>query len=295
MRPRHRLRRRSSPLVLARALALALFAAAAATAEVAVPALTARVTDLTGTLAAAQRDALEAKLSAFERAKGSQVAVLLVPTTQPETIEQYGIRVADAWKIGRGGAIDDGVILLVAKDDRALRIEVGYGLEGALPDAIAKRIIEEAIVPRFRTGDFYGGISDGVDQILRVIEGEPLPAPSARGVGDLPRGDLLWMIIPLPILVGGLVRLIHNRWSGGTVAGALAVGLGWWLTHALQIGIVAAFFAAFFVLAAGSGGRRGWSSRGGFGGGGFGGGGFGGGGWSGGGGGFGGGGASGRW
>ena len=138
--------------MLARALALALLWTAVAAAEVAVPPLSARVTDLTGTLDAGQRAALEARLEAFERAKGSQVAVLIVPTTQPETIEQYGIRVAEAWKIGRGGTIDDGVILLVAKDDRALRIEVGYGLEGALPDAIAKRIIEEVIVPALSRG-----------------------------------------------------------------------------------------------------------------------------------------------
>jgi uncharacterized protein len=282
--------------VIARALALALcWAGIAASAEVPVPALSARVTDLTGTLGAGQRAALEARLEAFERATGSQVAVLIVPTTQPETIEQYGIRVADAWKIGRGGTIDDGAILLVAKDDRELRIEVGYGLEGTLPDAIANRIIEETIVPRFRSGDFYGGISDGVEQILRAIEGEPLPPPR-RGIGALQGDNALWLIVPLPILVGGIVRLFHNRYSGAVVAGSLAGGLGWWLTHALQVGLVAALVAGVFILGAGSGGRRrGWSS-GGWSGGGFGGGGFGGGGgFSGGGGGFGGGGASGRW
>ena len=282
--------------MLARALTLALLAATAAVAEVPVPALSARVTDLTGTFDAGQRAALEARLEGFERAKGSQVVVLIVPTTQPETIEQYGIRVADAWKIGRGGTIDDGVILLVAKDDRALRIEVGQGLEGVLPDAIAKRILEETIIPRFRSGDFYGGISEGVERIIAVIEGEPLPPPS-RGIGRLPDENALWWIVPVPILIGGFVRLIHNRYSGGAVAGALAGGVGWWLTHALQVGIAAAFFAAFFILVAGSGGRRrGWSSGGWGGGGGFGGGGFGGGGgFSGGGGGFSGGGASGRW
>src|SRR5262245_19918222 len=153
-----------------------LFVASAATALVAVPPLSARVTDLTGTLGPDERSALDAKLAAFEREKGSQVAVLLVPTTQPETIEQYGIRVADAWKVGREG-VDDGAILIVAKGDRALRIEVGYGLEGAVPDAIANRIVEETIVPRFRAGDFAGGIESGVDQLIRVVEGEPLPPP----------------------------------------------------------------------------------------------------------------------
>ncbi len=279
--------------MIARALALALLSAGIAAAEVPVPALSARVTDLTGTLDAGQRAALEARLAAFERAKGSQVVVLIVPTTQPETIEQYGIRVADAWRIGRGGVVDDGVILLVARRDRALRIEVGYGLEGALPDAIAKRIIEEVIVPRFRIGDFPGGISDGVEQIIGVIEGEPLPPPSQRGVGGVPNQDALWMIVPLPLLVGGVIRLIHNRYSGSAVAGALGAGLGWWLTGAASVGLFAAMICAFVILAAGRGGRhRGWSSGGGFGGGysGDGGGGF-----SGGGGGFGGGGASGRW
>ena len=279
--------------MLAPALALALFAAAAASAEVPVPALSARVTDLAGTLDAGERSALEAKLAAFERAKGSQVVVLIVPTTQPETIEQYSIRVADAWKIGRGGTIDDGVILLVAKDDRTLRIEVGQGLEGALPDAIAKRIIEEAIVPRFRVGDFYGGISDGVERITGVIEGEPLPPPS-QAYGRIPEGASFWVIIVLPLVIGGLVRLAHNRASGALVAGGLSWGLGMWLIGASYAVLVIALFCGSLVLGANPSGGRGWSSRGysgGFGGGGFG----GGGGFSGGGGGFSGGGASGRW
>jgi uncharacterized protein len=284
--------------VLARALALALLCAAtAAAADVAVPPLRARVTDLTGALDARQRAALETRLEAFERAKGSQVVVLIVPTTQPEAIEEFGIRVADAWKIGRA-KIDDGVIVLLAIDDHATRIEVGKGLEGVLPDAIANRITDDVMVPRFRRGDYYGGLSDGIERIIAVIEGEPLPPPSQR-VGNLPNADALWMIVPLPILIGGLVRMAHNRFTGGAVAGALATGLGWWLTNALSVGLVAAVFASFVVLAAGRGGGRGWSSGGysggGFGGGGFGGGGFGGGGFSGGGGGFSGGGASGRW
>ena len=130
---------------------------------------------------------LDATLQAFEARKGSQIAVLIVPTTSPESIEQFSIRVADAWKIGRK-TIDDGAILVVAKDDRSLRIEVGYGLEGVLTDATAKRIIDEVIVPKFRTGDFAGGISDGVDRMLKVIDGEPLPAPKPEHtdvVGDI--------------------------------------------------------------------------------------------------------------
>ena len=147
------------------AAVLALFAAVAcAEPLVPVPALAARVTDLTGTLTPEQVAALDSKLGSFEQAKGSQVAVLVVPTTRPEEIEQYAIRLADAWKLGRKG-VDDGAILLVARDDRKVRIEVGYGLEGVLPDATANRIIDEDIVPRFRSGDYYGGIDAGVDRI----------------------------------------------------------------------------------------------------------------------------------
>ena len=140
-----------------------LFSAFLAIADVAVPPLKARVTDLTGTLSASEANQLEQKLAAFEAKKGSQIAVLIVPTTQPETIEQYSIRVAEAWKLGRKG-IDDGALLLIAKQDRTVRIEVGYGLEGVLPDAIAKRIIEETIVPKLRQGNFAGGINAGIEQ-----------------------------------------------------------------------------------------------------------------------------------
>ena len=160
-------------------LALMLCWAFAALADVAVPPLTGRVVDKTATLSSSDIASLDQTLKDFEARKGSQVAVLIVPTTQPETIEQYSIRVAEAWKIGRK-KIDDGAILVVAKDDRKLRIEVGYGLEGALTDVTAKRIIDEVITPKFRNSDFGGGISDGVNRILRVIDGEPLPAPAQR-------------------------------------------------------------------------------------------------------------------
>src|SRR5258705_2490426 len=160
-------------------LAIALLFAACAHADVAIPALKARVTDLTGTLAAQQQATLEQTLAAFEARKGSQIAVLIVPTTQPETVEQYALRVEETWKLGRKG-VDDGALLLVAKDDRKLRIEVGYGLEGVLPDAIAKRIIAEDITPRFKQGDFYGGITTGVERMIKVIDGEPLPPPKPR-------------------------------------------------------------------------------------------------------------------
>src|SRR5262249_32138663 len=151
-----------------------LLATAFAVAQVAIPPLAARVTDLTGTLNAQQRDALEHTLAEFETRKGSQIAVLIVPTTQPETAFDYGVRVFDTWKLGRKG-VDDGVLLLVAKDDRQLRIVTGRGVEGAITDAVGKRIIEEDITPRFRQGDFYGGIRAGTDRMMRLLEGEALP------------------------------------------------------------------------------------------------------------------------
>jgi uncharacterized protein len=287
-------------------LLLAVFAHAQALVEV--PALRAPVTDLTGTLTPDQAAALEAKLRAFEQAKGSQVAVLIVPTTQPEAIEQYAIRVADAWKLGRKG-IDDGAVLIVAKDDRKLRIEVGYGLEGALPDATANRIIDEVIVPQFRAGDFYGGITAGIDRMLRVIEGEPLPEPERRSPAHAVPG--LFTVLPFLFIfamVGGSIfRRMFGRVGGALATGGLVGFLTWLLVGILGVSFVAGVLAFIFALLGGLGGGgpgpggsgwysrrhdRGWGYPGGWGGGG---GGFGGGGWSGGGGGFGGGGASGSW
>src|SRR3954447_497211 len=160
-------------------VALMLAFAFAAVADVAVPPLTGRVVDKTATLGNSDIASLDKTLRDFEARMGSQIAVLIVPTTQPESIEQYSIRVAEAWKIGRR-KVDDGAVLVVAKDDRKLRIEVGYGLEGALTDVTAKRIIDEVITPKFRSGDFAGGIIDGVNRIRRVVDGEPLPAPAQR-------------------------------------------------------------------------------------------------------------------
>jgi uncharacterized protein len=268
-------------------------------AEVAVPPLTARVTDLTGTLSADQRQALESQLQAFEQRKGTQIGVLIVPSTAPETIEQYGIRVAEQWRLGRRN-VDDGAILIVAKNDRAVRIEVGYGLEGALNDAVSNRIIEEIIVPRFRQGDFYGGISAGIDRMIRVVDGEPLPAPTSREVPASGSGLLhYWPVLLLLVLiVGGFFRAILGRLPGAIVTGGVLGVLAWFMAGALGIALLAGFIGFFFtLLSGGMGGARGMGGwyGGGFGGGGFGGGGFGGGGFSGGGGGFGGGGASGRW
>lgn len=257
-------------------------------AQVAVPELSRRVTDLTSTLSAEQVATLENKLAAFEAQKGSQIAVLILPTTQPEDIAQFGIRVAEQWKIGRS-KVDDGVILIVAKDDRALRLEVGYGLEGAIPDAIAKRVIAETITPYFKTGDFYGGIDAGVTQLMRLIEGESLPAPRASQEGDSEASFILLIVGGL--IAGWLLSLLMSRPAAGGIA---ALGSG--AMGALLLGLTPVLFIiVVFVFAGVAGGFRnggGWTSGGG---GGFGGGGFGGGSWGGGGGGFGGGGASGSW
>jgi uncharacterized protein len=267
-------------------------------AQVAVPPLTARVTDLTGTLTREQQAGLERRLQEFEARKGSQLAVLLVPTTAPEAIEQYALRVAEQWKIGRK-KVDDGAILVIAKDDRALRIEVGYGLEGVLNDATASRIIREIIAPRFREGDFYGGINAGLDRMMRLIDGEPLPEPSrpAPGAG----GGFMQMLPVLLVaaLVGGtILRAIFGRFLGAAATGGLVGFLAWMLAGAVAIALLAAVIAFVFTLGGGAGRRY----YGGFPGGGMGfprgggwGGGSGGGGFRGGGGSFGGGGASGRW
>ncbi len=275
-------------------LALTLGWSCIAGAEIAVPPLTARVTDQTATLTAAQTSALEQTLQAFEARKGSQLAVLIVPTTAAETIEQYALRVAEQWKLGRK-KVDDGALLLVAKDDRALRIEVGYGLEGALNDATSKRIISEIITPRFKQSDFYGGITAGVDQMIRVIDGEPLPEPSEKPVGDTPRiSQYLPIIFMIALVMGGVLRSVLGRLPGALVTGGAVAGVAWLFAGALSIALGAGVIALLFTLLSGGMGGRGIGGfyggvgrggRGDYSGGGF----------SGGGGGFGGGGASGRW
>lgn len=281
-----------------RLLALLFAIPLAALAEVAILLLTAPVIDLTQTLTSEQTASLDRTLRTFNEARGAQISVLIVPTTQPETIEQYSIRVAERWKLGRTG-VDDGVLLVVAKDDRAVRIEVGYGLEGALPDVIANRITDQVIVPRFREGDYAGGLTEGVNRIIAVIEGEPLPAPERRQSRSREGiGSALPLLLMLVFVGSGILRRMFGAFGGASLLGGVAGVIAWVLTSALAVAIGAAAIAFMFTLLGGGGG--GWSSGrrgGGFGGdwgGGFGGGGFGGG-WSGGGGGFGGGGASGRW
>jgi uncharacterized protein len=257
----------------------------AAEGEVAVPPLKARVTDLTNTLDAGQRAALEARLAAFEKSKGAQLAVLLVPTTQPETVEQYGIRVAEQWKLGRKG-VDDGVLLLIARNDRKLRIEVGRGLEGALPDATAKRIIAEFIVPAFKQNDYHGGINAGVDRIIKVVEGEPLPAPAAPAArGGTSSGvsidDTLTYAGIAVVFLGGMLRWIFGTLLGsviaGVIAGVVAGFFGAGMVGGIIVGVIAFFLCLVGISFLGGGGSSGS------------------GGWSGGGGDFGGGGASGSW
>lgn len=290
--------------LVAAGAALAIAGGQPAVGDIAVPPLTARVTDLTGTLTAAELGALDGRLRDFERRKGSQIAVLMIPTTQPETIEQYSIRVAEAWKVGRA-KIDDGVVLVVAKNDRKLRIEVGYGLEGAIPDAVAKRVVSDVIAPHFRTGDFYGGIAAGTDALMKLIEGEPLPAPKWESEGGQPGidyGSLFVILLVLATAGGAILSRLLGRSVGAIATGGLAGLTAWAISGVVLIGAFAAVVVLLFALFAaasgfGRGRHGGWGGGwpGGFGGFGGGSGGFGGGGFSGGGGGFGGGGASGNW
>lgn len=308
-------------------LLLLLTGAAFAQEQVPVPALSSPVTDLTQTLTTQQRAALESRLRAYEAEKGTQIAVLIVPTTQPETIEQYSIRVAEQWKIGRKN-VDDGVILLVAKNDRTVRIEVGTGVEGAIPDVLASRIISQVIVPRFRQGDFVGGINEAITRITALLEGETLPEPERRSSPERersrePSGNWLPVLLMFVFVGSNILRGIFGRVGGAFATGGIAGALMWLLTWTVGVtilGAVAGFVGALLIGGGGGGfgggggpggwtGRRrrrgglsdGWILGGGLGGlgGGSGGsrssGGFGGGGWSGGGGGFSGGGASGRW
>jgi uncharacterized protein len=288
-------------------LLLLLWIPFAARAEVAVPPLRSPVTDLTQTLTGAEAAALEQKLRAFEARKGSQVGVLLVPTTAPETIEQYAIRVAETWKLGRR-SVEDGVLLVVAKEDHTVRIEVGTGLEGALPDVIANRITDQVMVPRFRDGRFAEGINEGVDRIIAVLDGEPLPAPERRAHSGQRRGEGVGTLLPLMLMLvfvgSGIARQVFGGIGGASAMAGVAGVIAWALTSIIGVAVGAGLIAFLFTLMGGGGGggggwtsgrRGGWGS--GMGGGGFGGfgGGGGGGGWSGGGGGFSGGGASGRW
>lgn len=283
---------------------------AAAQGVLPVPELTARVIDQTGTLDDIQRKALEDKLAAFEQRSGTQIVMLLVPTTQPEDIASYANRVANSWKIGRRD-VGDGILLIVAKDERRVRIEVAKTLEGAVPDLAARMIIDEAITPRFRQGDFAGGLQAAADRLIARVSGEGLPAPQRRGPSPAQGFDwfdlAIFLFFAVPI-AGAVLRGIFGRKLGSLFTGGGVGLLAMLFTSSLVVAAVAAVVALLFSLISGfapPGGRRrgwggpvifpgggGWGSGGGWGGGGWGGGGgFG----SGGGGDFGGGGASGGW
>lgn len=269
-----------------------------------VPALSARVIDQTGTLDAAQRAGLETRLADFERRKGSQIVLLMVPTTAPEDIASYAQRVADDWKIGRK-AVGDGLLVVVAKDDRRMRIEVAKTLEGPVPDLAASRIVDEEMMPRFRQNDFAGGLNAAVDRLIGLVDGEPLPAPARRSGGERASGGGIdWENLGIFLFVGffivaPIVRRIFGKVLGTLVLGGGIGAVAFFLTASLFIAVAAglvAMIAGAFTralpmggvgLPGGFGGGGGWGgSRGGGGGGGF---------SSGGGGNFGGGGASGGW
>ena len=293
------------------ALALALLlAAAAAFAQDAVPALSGRVIDQTATLSSEQRASLDARLAALEAESGAQVVILMVATTQPEDIAAYAQRVADSWKIGRK-EIGDGILIVVAKDDRKVRIEVAKALEGAVPDLAASRIIRDAITPAFKAGDFGGGLSAAVDRIADRIANEGLPAPDTRG-GAARGGDegfdwhdlAVFLFVGAPVL-GAVLTAVLGRKLGAIATGGAIGAVGWWLTASMLVAAGAGLIALLLVGVLGIGSRGGGGSGrgpggpiiwGGGGGGGWGGGRGGGGGFgSGGGGDFGGGGASGSW
>ena len=271
--------------------------------QASIPALDSPVVDTTGTLDAMQKRQLEQQALALQQRKGSQLQVLIVASTQPETIEQYAVRVFERWQLGRG-KVDDGVLLIVAKDDRKVRIEVGYGLEGAIPDAIANRIIQEYLVPKFRAGDYGGGIDDATAALVKLIDGEPLPAPMADNRDRDGGGGDNWV---LALFVAFIVAQVVRGMFGGTpagvrglVGGGAAGAAAWWLSSIVLVGGIGGLIGLLIGLSSAPRGRYArQDSWGGFGGGGWGGGGWGGGssggGWSGGGGSSGGGGASGSW
>ena len=256
-------------LVLALALAAWLPLRGHAQQVLPVPALSARVIDQTGTLSAADKAALEDKLAAYEKTKGSQMVVLMVPTTQPEDIASYAYRVASTWKIGRRD-VGDGVLVIVAKDDRRMRIEVAKKLEGALPDLAAARIIDTAMKPRFRANDYAGGLVAAVDQLTARIDGEALPGvpPEGHYPADQAQGGIDWMMIVMMVVMGGLIgggilKAIMGRFMGSVATGGL-VGAGTYLLTSAVLGAgVAGVAAAAIALLTGAAGGRGGGSPGG--------------------------------
>jgi uncharacterized protein len=299
--------RRASALALLQLVLLLACASAWAQQPAAIPALTSPVVDTTGTLDARQKQQLEQQALALQQRKGSQLQVLVVTSTQPETIEQYTQRVFDQWKLGRDG-VDDAVILVVAKDDRRVRIQPGYGLEGAIPDAIANRLIQEYLAPKFRAGDYGGGIVDATAQLTKLIDGEPLPAPVSDNRGGTGNGGDWIFALFAAFIAASIVRGMFGKAPKGVrslFTGGAAGGVAWLFSSMIPLAGIAGFIGLVYGLMSVSTGRYarhggwgGFGGGGGFGGssgGGWSGGGGGGGGWSGGGGMSGGGGASGGW
>lgn len=237
-------------------------------AEVAIPNLSQRVTDLTGTLTAEQIAALETKLANFESQKGSQIAVLLLPTTQPEDIAAYGIRVADAWKIGRE-KVDDGLIMIIAKNDHRSRLEVGRGLEGVIPDAIAKRVLAETMKPYFKNEDYAGGIDAGVTQLIGLIQGETLPAPTGDTSDDSFDTFLIILFFCCVVvdllfssLLGSGIGAVASSIGIGAISAGVASFLALDIGVAVFMGIGMYFFLKLFYMGGGGSGGS-WSGGGG--------------------------------
>ena len=213
-----------------------------------VPALTAHVMDQTATLTLAQKEALEARLAAFEQSRGAQVVFLIVPTTQPEDIAAYAQRIGDSWKIGRQG-IGDGLLLVVAKNDRKVRIETTKALEGAIPDLAASQIIETAITPRFKQGDFAGGLDAAAEQIMARISGENLPEPTQDDSGEgFDWSDLaVFVFLLVPIGARMLLGMLGRKMGAMVIGGVVGVLAGF-LTSSLLVGFLAAVAGMVFAL-----------------------------------------------
>jgi uncharacterized protein len=232
-----------------------------------IPPFGARVTDLTHTLSAEQVQSLTQQLQALEQRKGSRVAILILATTQPEDIAQYSIRVTDAWNLSRTDKqAQDGVLLTVAKDDHRVRIDVGRDLEGAIPDAAADRIIREYITPKFRAGDFNGGITDALGALTKLIDGEQLPPPLTDNRHGQSSHDAFNLLIPLIFAVLWLRAFLGRLPSAprAGLIGALCGGAVWLITGVAAFAIGAGAIGLLFGWLGGSGG--GFAGGGGFGG-----------------------------
>ncbi len=235
-----------------------------ASAEVEVPKITRAVTDLTGSLSTQQLNELEGTLRSFSSTRGSQIAVLIVPTTEPEAIEQFSIRVVDEWKLGRMG-IDDGVLLLVALNDRTMRIEVGKGLEGILPDAKAKRIIDDVIIPEFKAGNIYAGVYNGVAAIAKIVLQEELPPPTAASQSTKNSSLVHTILNFLPVLFIGVnfLGIAARKAFGPLIAASLFGAIALFVTLflgplflAIMVGIIV--FLVVFSAGSGGSGRSGY-------------------------------------